>query len=77
MLTSREADVLVLLADGCSYRQIALRLGISVHTVTSHVKNAYRKLEVHRAAAAVARAIELHLLPERLSLLRVKDARGC
>lgn len=62
MLTTREADVLQLLAHGCSYEQIAVRLGISIHTVTSHVKNCYRKLDVHCAAAAVMRAIELRLL---------------
>jgi DNA-binding NarL/FixJ family response regulator len=33
-----------------------------VHTVTSHVKNCYRKLDVHCAAAAVMRAVELRLL---------------
>ena len=38
------------------------RLGISVHTVTSHVKNCYRKLDVHCAAAAVMRAVELRIL---------------
>lgn len=63
MLTPRELEVLRLLAAGCSYWQAALRLGISPHTVVSHVKNAYRKLEVHTAAAAVMRAVQLGLLP--------------
>lgn len=58
-LTNREAAVLLLLAQGCTYAKAADRLGISLHTVTSHVKNAYRKLEVHSAAAAVMRAVEL------------------
>jgi two-component system, NarL family, response regulator YdfI len=62
LLTTREGDVLQLLAHGCTYEQIALRLGISVHTVTSHIKNCYRKLEVHSAAAAVMRGVELRLL---------------
>ena len=62
MLTLREADVLRLLACGCSYAEIGTRLGISGHTVASHIKNAYRKLEVHCAAAAVMRAIELQVL---------------
>jgi DNA-binding CsgD family transcriptional regulator len=62
MLTLREADVLRLLASGCTYAQIGVRLGISAHTVASHIKNAYRKLEVHCAAAAVMRAIELRVL---------------
>ena len=61
MLTLREADVVRLLAHGCSYAEIAQQLGISAHTVASHVKNAYRKLDVHCAAAAVMRAIELRV----------------
>ena len=67
MLTRRERDVLLLLAKGCSYSQIARRLGMSAHTVGSHVKKLYRKLGVHRAAHAVARANELGLLPARIS----------
>ena len=58
-LTPREIEVLRLLADGCTYAQAAVRLGISLHTVTTHVKNAYRKLDVHNAAAAVSRAFHL------------------
>jgi len=65
MLTTREVDVLGLLAKGCSYAAIGERLGISGHTVGSHIKNAYRKLEVHCAAAAVMRAVELQLLGPR------------
>ena len=61
MLTPRETDVVRLLGQGLSYAQIGQQLGVSLHTVTSHVKNAYRKLEVHTAAAAVMRAVELQL----------------
>jgi DNA-binding CsgD family transcriptional regulator len=64
-LTAREIDVVRLLAGGCSYSQIGDRLGISVHTVTSHIKNSYRKLEVRTAAAAVMRAVELRLIGVR------------
>ncbi len=62
VLTPRESQVVQLLGRGCTYCQVAERLGVSLHTVTSHVKNAYRKLEVHSAAAAVMRALELQLL---------------
>ena len=61
-LTEREAQVLSLIARGCTYAQIAGRLGMSAHTVGTHIKHAYRKLDVHSAAAAVMRAIELRLL---------------
>ena len=62
MLTVRETDVLRLLSSGCSYKKISTQLGISLHTVGTHIKNTYRKLEVHSGAAAVMRAVELGLL---------------
>jgi DNA-binding CsgD family transcriptional regulator len=61
-LTPRELQVVQLLGRGCTYSQVAERLGVSLHTVTSHIKSAYRKLSVHSAAAAVMRAAELRLL---------------
>jgi DNA-binding CsgD family transcriptional regulator len=64
-LTERETDVLRLLARGHTYAQAARALGMSAHTVATHVKNAYRKLEVHSAAAAVMRAVELGFLEVR------------
>lgn len=63
-LTPREADVLRMLARGCTYSQISDHLGMSLNTVASHVKSIYRKLEVHSARRAVWRAIELRLLGE-------------
>ena len=59
LLTARECEVLRLLAFGCTYAQAAERLGVSPHTVTSHIKNLYRKLDVHSAAAAVMRAVQM------------------
>lgn len=67
MLTARETDVLRLLSRGCSYAATASHLGISVHTVGTHIKNAYRKLAVCTAAAAVMRAAELGLLTLKLA----------
>jgi len=63
-LTSREVEVLWWLAQGCTYARVAERLGMSVHTVTTHIKNIYRKLDVHCAAAAVRRGIELQVLDQ-------------
>ena len=58
-LTCRESEVLGLIARGYTYSGVAKRLGVSAHTVATHIKNAYRKLDVHSAGAAVMRAIEL------------------
>lgn len=63
-ITRREADVLRMLACGCTYLVASERLGISLHTVTTHIKSAYRKLEVHSAGAAVMRAVELRIIGE-------------
>lgn len=61
-VTAREAEVLRMLACGCTYQQASARLGISLHTVTTHIKSAYRKLDVHSAGAAVMRAVELRII---------------
>jgi len=61
-LTAREVDVLRLLALGCTYSQVSDQLGVSVNTVTTHIKSIYRKLEVRSGRAAVWRALELRLL---------------
>lgn len=60
-LTVREIEVLRLIARGRTYAHVAIELGMSAHTVGTHVKNAYRKLGVRSGAAAVMRAIELRL----------------
>jgi DNA-binding NarL/FixJ family response regulator len=62
VLTEREGDVLRLIARGYMHSEVAQKLGISPHTVGSHVKNTYRKLAVNSAAAAVMRATQLRLL---------------
>jgi DNA-binding NarL/FixJ family response regulator len=63
-LTARESAVVCLLADGLSYAQIGERLGVSLNTVGSHIKNAYRKLGVHSGTAAVMRAADLQGLEQ-------------
>lgn len=62
-LTRRELLVVGLLARGGTYSEIGNHLGISFHTVASHVKNLYRKLGVHSSPAAVMKAVQLRLLP--------------
>ena len=54
-ISPRETEVLRLLARGYSYAETAEQLGITRHTVCSHIKNSYRKLAVRTAAEAVAK----------------------
>ena len=63
-LTARETEVLQLIAQGYTYAEVGEALGISLHTVTSHIKNSYRKLSVCTSGAAVARVAALGLLKE-------------
>lgn len=62
-LTSRELDVLVLLAAGCTRSQIAERLHVSTHTVRTHLYHAMAKLGVHSQLAAAALVREAHVDP--------------
>ena len=62
-LSEREMDVLQLVAQGLSNREIAATLGLSINTVECHAKNIYRKLAVRSRAAAVYSARTQGLLP--------------
>ena len=55
-LTTREREVLALLASEMSNQEIARELTISLHTVKRHTGNLYRKLDVNNRRQAVARA---------------------
>jgi DNA-binding NarL/FixJ family response regulator len=57
-LTERESDVVRLVVEGFTARQIATRLVLSPRTVENHVQNVLRKLQLHSRAALVRYAIE-------------------
>ena len=61
-VTKREREVLRLLAEGLTNRQIAERLVVSEHTVHRHVTNILRKLDLPSRTAAAARAVQAGLL---------------
>jgi DNA-binding NarL/FixJ family response regulator len=61
-LTPREHEVLRGIARGYTYREIAQRLHLSVHSVNSHLKQVYRKLDVRSRGQAVFAAQRLGLL---------------
>ncbi len=64
-LTRREHEVLGLLAEGLTNRQIAERLVVSEHTVHRHVTNILRKLGLPSRTAAAAYAVRAGLLDGR------------
>jgi DNA-binding NarL/FixJ family response regulator len=64
-LTEREREVLLYLVKGFTGPEIGGFLGISGHTVASHVKNIYRKLEVRSRGEAVYEAMQLGLVKEQ------------
>jgi LuxR family maltose regulon positive regulatory protein len=65
LLTERELEVLELLAERLSNKEIATRLHISPSTVQQHNHHIYRKLNVNNKRQAVASAIKLGILPTK------------
>jgi ATP/maltotriose-dependent transcriptional regulator MalT len=63
LLTTREREILSLMAAGNTNPQIAAQLIIGAGTVKTHTLNIYRKLEVANRTQAIVRAQELGLLP--------------
>ncbi len=61
-LTERELEILHLIAEGMSNREIADRLVLAVGTVKWYLDQVYSKLSVHSRIQAIARARELDLL---------------
>jgi DNA-binding NarL/FixJ family response regulator len=57
-LTTRETEVLRLVAKGMPYKQVAEDLGVSVRTVQNHVQNTLGKLQLHNRSALVRYALE-------------------
>lgn len=62
VLSSREREVLVLLAEGRTNREIAASLSVTVATVKSHLVRIYAKLEANNRNEALGRAVSLGLL---------------
>jgi DNA-binding NarL/FixJ family response regulator len=72
-LSVREREVLALISQGLSTKQMATRLGISPRTVESHISRAYRKLAVRTRVQAVTRAAQAGIADLRPRSRREND----
>ncbi len=60
-LTSREQEVVRMLAAGCTAREAAVELGLSIKTIEAHKLNLMRKLDLHDRASLIAYAVQAGL----------------
>lgn len=56
-LSPRERQMLALIVEGLSAKEIAEQIGVSIHTIDTHTRHLFKKLDVRSRAAAVARAL--------------------
>ena len=61
-LSPREKDILNGIALGKSYKEMAQALGLSPHTVHTHVKNVYQKLQAASRAEALSKGRSLGMM---------------
>ena len=62
VLTERQINILKLVSQGFSSKEIAEKLEITYYTVTTHIKNIYHKLQVNSRTEALHEALKLGLL---------------
>jgi DNA-binding NarL/FixJ family response regulator len=67
-LTSREAEVLQLVAEGSANKQVAAALGISIKTVEKHRQRLMDKLDIHETAGLTRYAIAAGVIESRVQL---------
>jgi DNA-binding NarL/FixJ family response regulator len=60
-LTPHEVRLLKLMVEGHNYKSAAAELGVTVHTISFHLRHIYEKLQVHSKSEAVAKALRDHL----------------
>ncbi len=67
-LTSRESEVLQLVAEGSANKQVAAKLGISIKTVEKHRQNLMDKLKIHDTAGLTRYAISAGIIESTVRL---------
>ncbi|MGD7652204.1 MAG: response regulator [Verrucomicrobiales bacterium] len=61
-LSSRETEVLIQLANGLNRQEAADALSISKHTINTHIRNIYQKLQVHNVSGAINKAATMGIV---------------
>ena len=61
-LSQREMDVLRLMSEGLTNKEIANRLYVSLNTIKTHTSNIYAKLDVERRTQAIIKARQMNLI---------------
>jgi two-component system, NarL family, response regulator NreC len=64
-LTVREQEVMTLLAEGRTVREVAAELSLSIKTIEAHKLNLMRKLDIHNRATLVEYAVRAGFIPSR------------
>lgn len=67
-LTAREAEVLALITQGLSNKEIAQRTGVSINSVKSYIRTAYRRIGVSTRPTAILWGIEHGFAPQTLRI---------
>ncbi len=67
-LTERESEIIALVAQGLSNAEVAGRLYLSINTVKSYIRSAYRRMRVRSRAEAVLWAVDHDFVPGHLGL---------
>jgi two-component system response regulator NreC len=69
VLTTREQEVVRLLAEGRTVREVAAELSLSIKTIEAHKLNLMRKLDIHNRTTLIQYAIQVGLMPtQRVSV---------
>lgn len=74
-LSAREAEVLALITQGLSNQEIADRTYLSINSVKTYIRTAYRKIDVSRRAQAVAWGMRHGFAPDRMRSLVPESQR--
>ena len=75
-LTSREREILQLVAEGYSNKELCTRLGISLRTVENHRHNLMRKIGAHNSADLTREAFRMGLIRNMTDPLRTDETSG-